>query len=1166
MNLPGLQFSLGEKFHETVVRNLRQPVSCPNPTFALVVAFGRCKFRLDPCSVSLILQATFGGLAHHYHVSLLSDRTFKFFVSSKVVGFHLVNLRSFSCELYSLTLHLWGNGGPNWRRELAAFIAEEQRSWLPANRRQHAASPAQFDPPVRPSAFAEAVKSGNNVAHANPNGVPLSGANAIPLHASGANAIPLNSSFLNSTCMQNDQHVRHPSAVWASSSVRGASSLVRGAGEPTTKSRVDHLGNMVFGGRALAPFCQRCLSQGHHRAYCRRPIRCQTCFYWGHVAVNCRNTGTVNLQEKQRPDNSNLVAANTNLPSSNRSHRGWFNAALAGPSASSPPVFKSFAELARALLPIDKRAATETVPESSEKGDAEPNTVFTRCDPLLLSLAPSHPTAQNHSAQENPHLLPQLPHLRPPAAAIPGSPPPMAFQRADPRPFVPASFQWVDIPNREFMCRAVAPTTPPPVNEDLAIAVFDPLPGNVLNFGAVRNTIRQFLIEKRINPKTISPSHLGQAYVRFYHAYERDNMVRNSPMVCGNMHISFLKHNEARNWRRVFFNDDCWVMMLGFPEDYRTERHIQNAVSGFGKLLLWEESNTFPGRILARVRVTNVQGVPQFIAYSDSRDLNGESWTIQCEVVQQVQLGDEPPEEDPLPDELELEDIVPYDFFGLGQPVIQQNQNGQEQDQNQNQGNQQHNDHQNDQQQNLNLQLGLNGLNEQHQQNNPWEPWPAWPVGPQLQAQQPAQQVQDLNAIPHQVMQIIPDLNVQVDPMEVIINPVPPPHIQNQDDDLMEVVEEHIPQPQQQPFGDQVQQQAPPPINNGNDNAGNNDFDNAEFANAFPIPPIEDIIGEEIPPEQLLENEGDNPNMEIQAQILENQVNGFPNPHMEDLQLPANPVQAEPPALEQPLEQNMEQNLDPLIQPGMQIIQNQEQELLFNNQHFQIGMALVHDNQWDLVNSSILQKKNQIERPRVWESLTPQGNCSSFVVQIPSNWAPFLNAMLLSTENFEWAKNFLLSGAARFMDNNSGNTSITVPLTCPINPHSDKTTSITDISNTQERQDEEKMQNKVSSPNSGENRKRKAAKKQTPIVENQVRRSERVRLANNGFKNSGCSDRKCTTCTPPTLSTKVIRNLGTQFCSLTDDDLKEEDLMRGAGTKEPVGKKRGKAATQDASD
>jgi len=36
----------------------------------------------------------------------------------------------------------------------------------------------------------------------------------------------------------------------------------------------------------------------------------------------------------------------------------------------------------------------------------------------------------------------------------------MAFQRADPLPFVPQGFQYQDVPNRVFMVFAVAPDRP----------------------------------------------------------------------------------------------------------------------------------------------------------------------------------------------------------------------------------------------------------------------------------------------------------------------------------------------------------------------------------------------------------------------------------------------------------------------------------------------------------------------------------------------------------------------------------------------------------------------------------------------------------------------------------------------------------------------------------
>lgn len=131
--LPGLSFAPGLSFEESVAKRVNLPVCSPSSdssSFALVVAFGRCKFRLDPCSVGIILQATIGGPAPYFRVSQLTNRTFKFFVSSKRVGFLVVNSRSFVCDQYCLSFHLWNDGGPNWKREYALFLAEEDRSWI----------------------------------------------------------------------------------------------------------------------------------------------------------------------------------------------------------------------------------------------------------------------------------------------------------------------------------------------------------------------------------------------------------------------------------------------------------------------------------------------------------------------------------------------------------------------------------------------------------------------------------------------------------------------------------------------------------------------------------------------------------------------------------------------------------------------------------------------------------------------------------------------------------------------------------------------------------------------------------------------------------------------------------------------------------------------------
>ena len=120
MELPGPSFNVGLKFQERIRKELCLPVSNPalgRDSFFLVAAFGRCKFQLSCDSVGVLLQATIGGLATDFRVLQLSDRVFRFVVAAKSVGFFITNLLCFECKLFKVFFHLWGNGGPNWRRE-----------------------------------------------------------------------------------------------------------------------------------------------------------------------------------------------------------------------------------------------------------------------------------------------------------------------------------------------------------------------------------------------------------------------------------------------------------------------------------------------------------------------------------------------------------------------------------------------------------------------------------------------------------------------------------------------------------------------------------------------------------------------------------------------------------------------------------------------------------------------------------------------------------------------------------------------------------------------------------------------------------------------------------------------------------------------------------------
>lgn len=74
--------------------------------------------------------------------------------------------------------------------------------------------------------------------------------------------------------------------------------------------------------------------------------------------------------------------------------------------------------------------------------------------------------------------------------------------------------------------------------------------------------------------------------------------------------ITALRYNEALNHRTLYFNRECWLMLLGYPLDYRSSDHLQNAIGSFGRLILWEEDRHNLTRTLFLVRVTSLEDVP----------------------------------------------------------------------------------------------------------------------------------------------------------------------------------------------------------------------------------------------------------------------------------------------------------------------------------------------------------------------------------------------------------------------------------------------------------------------------------------------------------------------------------------------------------------------------
>jgi len=103
------------------------------------------------------------------------------------------------------------------------------------------------------------------------------------------------------------------------------------------------------------------------------------------------------------------------------------------------------------------------------------------------------------------------------------------------------------------------------------------------------------------------------------------------------------------------------------PPDYREDEFVANAISPFGRVMYWIDNTAHLTRLLVRAKVIDYESVPQFVVMTEGEGFQGESWTVQCEILQENLLGGMAADDDPEPGPHNLPPGGPFDFFGFGQ-------------------------------------------------------------------------------------------------------------------------------------------------------------------------------------------------------------------------------------------------------------------------------------------------------------------------------------------------------------------------------------------------------------------------------------------------------------------------------------------------------------------
>jgi hypothetical protein len=178
-------------------------------------------------------------------------------------------------------------------------------------------------------------------------------------------------------------------------------------------------------------------------------------------------------------------------------------------------------------------------------------------------------------------------------------------------------------------------------------------------------------------------------------------------------------------------------------------------------------------------------------------------------------------------------------------------------------------------------------------------------------------------------------------------------------------------------------------------------------------------------------------------------------------------------------------------------------------------------------------------------------NKSGKICEIPVSWFNFITLMLMTPEKIDWVKGFLSSHLWEIIKEPL-NKEVTIAFSVPDKCAVSEAPSCALISDACETQSE--------CPEAGfttPKRKRKEGKH--PLVESEVRRSPRLVLLNDGYRNhANCHDKNCLYChaAPPIINTKIVKNLAVSLCKVDEETL-EKKLEKKSKTSGEINKATG---------
>jgi len=635
-------FSRGKSFQNMVLADLGAPVhhpsSSPAGSFSLLAVFRRYTFRLTEDSVSLALHACLGGAPAGFHVTYIQDRHFRFVVSCKQVGFKVCDLKRVITEHFDVYFHLWRDGGARWIGELKRWNREEEAGWTKVTRKKGKkygkrvsfSNKIAQDSPVKLSRPPELEET-------NPSSRPTwtiqFGSFSYQVQVEDPQAEPVgqenqSDQFAGSSIEDGDsQNVIHGAEAIRRLKVDEAVQIpvYRVYSKLRRDLRIDGVGGSGSSSEAHTPTqpplsanrwkgcrvsdrgnvaCFKCLGLGHFVRDCREEIRCFFCFNYGHRARECRQRKfSLSRSWAPKPINPERPTPSFEVHAANS-----FNAS---------------------------NASSFFCKSSAIRSDIPPS------QPEIISTPVSSPVHQ------------PLEHFSPSTSTLSEGERRVDMNFAiNPAPYIPVGMvEEYGGPGRRVRTTVCLGVPAVKRHEEYAIATTEDAltPAQRL---ALLHEISHYVttvMRKEIATYSIHPHGVG--IYKFRNSCERDILVHTSPHQVGPHTVTFVNHDAAMNCKRSPFNRIGWILLLGYPLDYKEKQYIDKACSPFAQVVHWHATDYSLSRVLVKVLFEDLLEIPRSLKLKAGRTIDGEgrSWTVPVYILNNEFADMMPDEEIPPP-------------------------------------------------------------------------------------------------------------------------------------------------------------------------------------------------------------------------------------------------------------------------------------------------------------------------------------------------------------------------------------------------------------------------------------------------------------------------------------------------------------------------------------